>query len=393
MRSWRKQKEKLMKMPSYKCADRGSKSKWPHLDDAVAKWVSENRENGLIVTRTNIRRYAIKEARKMGLPEFTASAGWCTRFMRRHNFVLRRKTKIAQQLPKELSEKINNFFTFVIKHRKANEYKLSSIGNMDETPLNFDMPSSSTVNKIGEKSILIKTTGHEKTHFTVVLTCMADGTKLPPMVIFKRKLMPKQKFPSGIVLHVQEKGWMNDEGCIIWLKRIWASRPGGLRREKSLLVWDMFRSHQVESITKAVRATNTDIAVIPGGLTSVVQPLDVSINKPFKDNIRRKWNEWMLEGEKSFTKGGRMKAPDLPVLCLWVKEAWAEIDANLIIKAFKKCGISNAMDGSEDDVIYEDVDEEIIEDLEDDQYDDCLNQEEFEALFNDTDAESDFDGF
>ena len=30
---------------------------------------------------------------------------------------------------------------------------------------------------------MIKTTGHERTHFTVVLTCMADGAKLPPMVI------------------------------------------------------------------------------------------------------------------------------------------------------------------------------------------------------------------
>ena len=164
-------------MPSYKCADRGSKCKWPHLDDAVAKWVPEKRESGLTITQTNIRRYAIKEARKLGLNEFTASAGWCTRFMRRHNFVLR-KTKIAQKLPKELTEKVNNFLTFIIKHRKANEYKLSSIGNMDETPLNFDMPSNSTVNKMGEKSILIKTLGHEKTHFTVVLTCMADGTKL-----------------------------------------------------------------------------------------------------------------------------------------------------------------------------------------------------------------------
>ena len=40
---------------------------------------------------------------------------------------------------------------------------------MDETPLNSDMPSNSKVNKIGEKSIFIKTTWHEKTHFTVVL--------------------------------------------------------------------------------------------------------------------------------------------------------------------------------------------------------------------------------
>ena len=36
---------------------------------------------------------------------------------------------------------------------------------------------------------------------------------------------------------------------------------------------------------------NTDIAVIPGGLTSIVQPLDVCLNKPFKDHLRSKWSE------------------------------------------------------------------------------------------------------
>ena len=63
----------------------------------------------------------------------------------------------------------------------------------------FDMRSTRTVNKRGDKTVMIKTTGYEKTHFTVVLTCMADGGKLPPMVIFKRKTTHKDKFPSGDV--------------------------------------------------------------------------------------------------------------------------------------------------------------------------------------------------
>ena len=64
---------------------------------------------------------------------------------------------------------------------------------MDETPTTFDMPSNRTVSKIGEKSVLVQRTGHENAKNTVTLGCMADGTTLKPMVIFKRKTLPKEK--------------------------------------------------------------------------------------------------------------------------------------------------------------------------------------------------------
>ena len=58
-----------------------------------------------------------------------------------------------------------------------------------------------------------------------------------------------------------------------------------------------------------MKRTNTDLAVIPGGLTFVVQPLDVCLNKPFKDLIRQYWSACIIDGEKTFTKGGNMREP------------------------------------------------------------------------------------
>ena len=61
-----------------------------------------------------------------------------------------------------------------------NKYPLSHIGNMDETPLWFDMPGDTTVTHTGEQSVPIRTTGHDKGRYTVVLAAMADGRKLKP---------------------------------------------------------------------------------------------------------------------------------------------------------------------------------------------------------------------
>ena len=143
---------------------------------------------------------------------FKATNSWCHRFMRRNKLVMRQKTKIAQKLPDDLDDKVVDFHTYVINLRKKHGYELSQIINMDETPMFFDMLGNSTVNKSGERTVFVKTTGHEKQHFTVVLACCADGSKLKPLVIIKRKTMPKVKFPSGVFVHVHPKGWMYEQG-------------------------------------------------------------------------------------------------------------------------------------------------------------------------------------
>jgi len=82
--------------------------------------------------------------------------------------------------------------------RKKLCFEIGQLGNMDEVALMFDVPSNKTVDIKGAKTIMKKTTGNEKTHYTVVLACCADGTKLTPLLIFKRKMLPKDVIPHGI---------------------------------------------------------------------------------------------------------------------------------------------------------------------------------------------------
>ena len=179
---------------------------------------------------------ALREAKKQKITGFIASEGWCTRFMRRDLYSIQEPTKIAQRLPKHYVDNIINFQRFVIRHRRQHNYQLSCIGNMDEYLVYMEMLPHKTMNKKGASTVLIKSTGHEQSRYTVVLALMADGKKLPPMIIFKRKTKPPGNFPKGVKIHFNEKGWMDASSCELWTHSIWQHRPGGLHKQKSLLV-------------------------------------------------------------------------------------------------------------------------------------------------------------
>jgi len=155
------------------------------------------------------------------------------------------KTTIVQKLPCEYKRKIIESHKYVINMRKKLCFEIEQLGNMDEVPLTFDVPSNKSLDVKGAKTIMIKTSGYEKRPYTVVLACCAGGTKLPPLLIFERKTLPKDVIPHGIYVHVHPKGWMDGEGMKLWLEKVWSKRPGGLTKP-SLLVCDQFKAHVTE---------------------------------------------------------------------------------------------------------------------------------------------------
>ena len=186
---------------------------------------------------------------------------------------------IAQKQPSEDERKIVDFHKYVINMRKKLCFEIGQLGDMDEVSLTFDVPSNKTVDVKRAKTIMIKTSGNEKTRYTGVLACSADGTKLPPLLSFKRKTLPKDVIPHGIYVHVHSKGWMDGERMKLWLDKLWSKHPGGLLKKQSLLVCDQFKAHVTESTKRPATKLKTHFAIIPCGLTSQLQALDVSVNE------------------------------------------------------------------------------------------------------------------
>ena len=67
----------------------------------------------------------------------------------------------------------------------------------------------------------------------------------------------------------------------------------------------------------------------------------------------------MISEPFEYTPSGKKKAPTRNLVLRRVNEAWQEIRAEMVVKSFKTCGISNALDRREDDELYTEDGQEI----------------------------------
>ena len=126
---------------------------------------------------------------------------------------------------------------------------MGQMANADEIAIYLDMPPNYTLEKKGMKEVLLKTTGCEKFRLTVMLEATADGRKLPPLLISKRKTLPKSEaFLKDIIVRTQEKGWMMESLMLEWLKIVWGRRPRAFLNQPSVLVLDAFKGHLTDSV-------------------------------------------------------------------------------------------------------------------------------------------------
>ena len=106
----------------------------------------------------------------------------------------------------------------------------------------------------------------------------------------------------------------------------------------------------------------------------------------------------MVEGEKSLTLAGNVKAPSLTIVTSWVLDAWHGLPQEMVAWSFKKCENSNSIDGTEDDILWEEdanpeQESENGDSQDEDVYDDQLTEEQWRSLFGESDDEDEFEGF
>ena len=389
---YRKKKRDVMtKLPKRQHTCHTSHAKFPALERTLKDWVVSQRENSRAVTTMMIRLKAKELAKQMNVTEFVVGPSWCHRFMRRNRLSERSRNTVGQKLLSDWEEKVTNFRQFVSRRKDELNIQADHVFKMDEVPVSFDAPYSRTVDTTRAESIPLSTTSHEKTSFTVVLACSELGKKLKPIVIFKRKTMPNENLPAGVVVHCHNKGWMDRHGMALWGVQVWRATPVSFFDRTSLLIFDSFSAHIDEGVRNHFKAEHkTTTAVIPGGLTKKLQPLDISVNPSFKNHIREEWKKWMSQGIHTLTATPKMRRATHEEVSNWVIRAWRAVKVSSITNGFKKAGITNVLGGSEDgetDASSDDKQMEASATL------DHVRDAHLIDLFNSDTEDKDFDGF
>ena len=220
--------------------------------------------------------------------------------------------------------------------------------NMDQTPVFFSMVPNKTLNVAGERSINVRTSMGSRMRLTCAVTVSAAGDILRPFIVFKGKCdgrivcefqnPEKSGFPVDCSYICQDRAWMDEAVMLQWVKEVlepWSKHvPAGI---VPYLLLDSYKCHLMSSVVRAIQDLGIEVDHIPGGCTGLVQPLDVGVNKPLKNRIRRKWEEYMLEEglamnvSKTLTR--QRMAP-------WVTESLDDLGEHTVKAAWRRNGYS-----------------------------------------------------
>ena len=373
---------------------------YPALDVAVAEYLADERSAGRPVSNKQLIAKALEVAHTSNIPAtFKATSMWLKRWKKRQNVCLRFATNDSQKIPTDYHDILQQFRTDIVKLRIQHSYSTKEMYNMDQTMCRFDMAPNRTNNTVGSKTVRIVTTKASKKGFTVALAANGAGEKLPALIIFKErggKLGPRVSklltIPPNVKVMATRNGWMTAEMYHWWLENIY----GCDMTTRRLLLVDNYKAHTTElSMATVESKCNSDIVLIPAGCTPLVQPMDVSVNRPFKALMREQWVTW-FSTHNLHTKHGNLKQPTRQDVINWVSKAWESVKMETIVESFLLCGITPQVDGSENHKMFSHVPHVIVEQMEEtgmEDGDDDVSDKESDSDDDGMVTGDDFDGF
>jgi hypothetical protein len=311
----------------------GRKIKFPVQEQVLYQWVLDCIEKKLLL---NWKSVIVKMNE---ITQSNCSYGWLYGFIKRFQLALRTVThsidasKNCTKIKSDLMQKQKSFSDYI----SQSIHSFDKVINMDETPVWLNCASTNKIVALkGTKDIFcIRPPGSNHEKATVILAVHKDGTKLPPAVIVKsNSKKPRIKLVNGVLVFYNPKTSMSNHRITKqWIQVM--LQP--IATEKTMLIMDSFKDHLTADVADKCSEFNIARAIIPGGLTGKLQPLDLTVNRSFKCKLKDYLRQ-NTEYEKP--QNMTMHQYSIHILTKAVKNAWARVSKLTIMKGFRP--ITNA---------------------------------------------------
>ena len=125
----------------------------------------------------------------------------------------------------------------------------------------------------------------------------ADGIRLPPYVVYKGKNLWAQNGPAACLFSVSDSGWMESSNFLQWFSKMYV--PAVKHLTPVVLFFDGHHSHISLELLKVTRSNDIHLVCLPPHVTHFIQPLDVSVFGPVKNEWRKILKMYQIETHAS----------------------------------------------------------------------------------------------
>lgn len=259
-------------------------------ENSLVQWVLSMDLRGAAPRPATVQEMANLLLAKRGeTPPQTVGKNWVTNFVKRYPELASRFSRRYdyERAKTEDPRVIQEWFDCVLCTIKENGILQEDIYNFDET--GFAMGLTATAKVItrseyyGRRSLLQP---GNREWVTAIETINASGWVLPPVIIFKGKVLIKGWFddlPYDWRFETSPNGWTTDEIGLRWLQKHFipatTSRTHGKYR---LLILDGHGSHLTPKFDQVCKENNIIPICMPAHSSHLLQPLDIGCFAPLK---------------------------------------------------------------------------------------------------------------
>jgi len=259
------------------------------------------------LTNLELRGLAFQLAEKNNLKHpfqkdnLKAGKDWLYGFMKRHTDLSLRQPEATSAARASGFNKVAVSKFYALLTDVVDKYKLtaSQIFNVDETGISCVPKSQSKIIACrGRRQVGTLTSAERGQTITVEICMCADGSYMPPMLIFPRVRAKPELIdggPPGSWAEVHPSGWIQTDLFLKWFdKFILFSRAS--QTNKVLLILDGHSTH-TKSIQLIDRARDAGVILLcfPPHCTHKLQPLDVGFMKPLSVYYCDEVKKWLRE--------------------------------------------------------------------------------------------------